>query len=292
MPKEDKNSLAQLQAYFTKQLTLSHAERAASQESAVSQKSTADKKPPAESNPLPSLLVASNFTPEQLINIYRNNFVMSLRELLEQLFPVTQALVGTAYFTQTSQQFIQHCPLEEPHLNHYGGHFVSFIEELKALEHMPFVAQMAQLEWHLDRISHIYYQPNFNFDKLAQIGEEQYLNIHFNLSETCHLQTSSMDLIALHKDVSAASKTSPDTNQTNYQKLSYILVLQNQQGESALMPLNHQHWVWLSGLQNGFTLAQLCGIENTEITSLMAQITDWIALGCIDGFNLTADSQP
>ena len=99
-----------------------------------------------------------------------------------------------------------------------------------------------------------------------------------------------MDLITLHKDLSAPQRTdaNPDigTKEANYQQQSYILVLQNQQGESALMPINHQHWVWLTGLRNGLTVAQLCNIGNTDIASLMAQITDWIALGCIDGFSL------
>jgi len=270
-------SLAQLQAQFAKQLTLPQTKPVAEDE-----------------HPLSSQLVASNFRPEQLISIYRNNFVISLRELLEQLFPITQALVGNDYFTQASRQFIQSCPLIQPHLNQYGGDFVGFLEELKALEKMPFVVQMAQLEWHLDRISHIYYQPNFDFDGLAQIGEDQYLNIHFSLANTCHLQTSSMDLIALHKDLSVSQKNSlsASTEDVNYQQESYILALQNQQGESALMPISQQHWAWLTGLKNGLTLVELCAIKNTDIAPLMAQITDWIALGCIDGFSLQEKTQP
>ena len=283
MPKINRHSLAQLQAHFTKHLTLGKT---------TNQSQTADQEPAAESDALPSLLVKSHFSPEQLINIYRNNFVISLRELLEQLFPVTQALVGNDYFTQTSRQFINDCPLQEPHLNDYGGNFVSFLDGLKALEQMPFIAQMAELEWHLDRISHIYHEPNFDFEGLAKIGEAKYLNIHFVLADTCHLQTSSMDLIALHTDLSEPKKNNPGTQEANYQQQSYILVLQNHQGESALMPVNHQHWRWLTGLKNGFTLAQLYNIEKTDIASLMAQITDWIALGCIDGFSLRADTQP
>lgn len=275
MPKENRPNLTQLQAYFTKHLILGQ---------------TTDQEPTAESDELLSLLVKSHFSPEQLINIYRNNFVISLRELIAQLFPITQALVGNEHFTQTSGQFINDCPLKEPRLNHYGGHFVSFLDQLKALEPVPFIAQMAELEWHLDRISHIFHQPNFDFSELAKIGETQYLNIHFVLADTCHLQTSSMDLIALHKNLSEPKKTNPNTQEKNYQQQSYILVLQNHQGESALMPINRQHWTWLMGLKHGFTVTQLCDIENTDITSLMAQITDWIALGCIDNFRLKADT--
>ena len=276
------NSLAQLQACFTKQLTLK-----------VS-KSTGNQKPKTKLDSLTHLLIESHFTPEQLINIYRSNFIISLRELLENLFPITQALVGNEYFTQTSRQFINDCPLKEPHLNYYGSNFVYFLKGLKALEHMPFVAQMAQLEWHLDRISHIYHQPNFDFDGLTQISEDQYMNIHFKLAETCHLQASSINLIALHKDLSAGQDPSlqGDIKEPNYQQQSYILVLQNHHGESALMPINLQHWTWLNGLKNGLTLAQLCETLNTDIASLMAQITDWIALGCINGFSLIADTQP
>ncbi|MFT7375971.1 MAG: hypothetical protein ACI9EP_001548, partial [Oceanospirillaceae bacterium] len=100
-------------------------------------------------------------------------------------------------------------------------------------------------------------------------------------------------LIALHKDFSEPQNTSlqGETKEPNYQQQSYILVLQNHQGESALMPTSQQHFAWLTGLKNGLNLAQLCNIENSDITSLMLQITDWIALGCIDGFSLRADTQ-
>jgi len=50
------------------------------------------------------------------------------------------------------------------------------------------------------------------------------------------------------------------------------------------MALTPQQWEWLMGLEKGHTLAQLCELKNTQLPVLMAQITDWIALGCIDDF--------
>ena len=268
-------TLAQLQACFAQQLLLKPADTSSDHESAAS------------FSPLASLLAPSQFTPAQLVSIYRNNFIISLKQLLQQLFPVTQTLVGRDYFIQTSAQFIHQCALKEAHLNHYGSQFVSFLEQLNALEAMPFVVQMAALEWHLDRISHIYYEPNFDFTRLAQVDEDDYLNIQFTLASSCELLTSNINLIALHADLSAATRDAIKlTNVAHYQQPSYILVLQNQNGESALMPLSLQHWSWLTGLKNNFSLAQLCAIEQTDLTSLITQITDWIALGCIDGFSL------
>ena len=73
---------------------------------------------------------------------------------------------------------------------------------------------------------------------------------------------------------------------------SYILVLRNQQGNSALVPalvpLNHQCWMWLQGLKNSRSLSQLCNMDNTDLSVLMNQITDWIALGCMNGFSSKA----
>jgi hypothetical protein len=267
-------NLAQLQTYFANQLV--------------------PKKPAslAELDPLSDLLVDSHFTPTQVFNIYRNNFLISLSDMLEQIFPITQVLVGYDYFTHISRDFVYSVPLKQPHLNDYGSIFVNFLRQLKALEKMQFVGQMAELEWHLDYISHIYYKPDFDFKSLAKISEEHLLNIQFRLSDTCHLQTSKLDLIALHKDLSRAQKLSKSTTITavTYQQQSYILGLQNHLGEAALMPLDQRHWTWLIGLQNGLTLAQLCDLENTDLNLLIAQIKDWIALGCIDGFSINSSS--
>jgi hypothetical protein len=271
-------NLAQLQACFAQQLLLMPAEAGSDHELAVN------------FSPLANLLAPSQFTPAQLINLYRNNFIISLKQLLEQLFPVTQALVGRDYFIQTSGQFIHQCALKEAHLNHYGSQFVTFLEQLNALEAMPFIAQMAAMEWHLDRISHIFHEPHFDFNGLAQVAADNYLNIQFNLASSCQLLTSNMNLIALHSDLSVTTADAIElTNEAHYQQVSYILVLQNQNGESALMPLSLQHWRWLTGLKNNLSLAQLCAIEQTDLTTLMMQITDWIALGCIDSFSLTTN---
>ena len=271
-------NLAQLQACFAQQLLLTPAEAGSDHELAVN------------FSPLANLLAPSQFTPTQLINLYRNNFIISLKQLLEQLFPVTQALVGRDYFTQTSGQFIHQCALKEAHLNHYGSQFVTFLEQLNALEAMPFIAQMAAMEWHLDRISHICYEPRFDFNGLAQVATIDYLNLQFNLASSCELITSNINLIPLHNNLSTATSDAIELfNAGHYQQLSYILVLQNQYGESALMPLSLQHWRWLTGLKNNLSLAQLCAIEQTDLTSLMMQITDWIALGCIDSYSLTTN---
>lgn len=272
------NDLAKLQACLAQSLHCKLSEHTLDQDTCV------------EVDLLSNLLVDSHFTSEQLISIYRNNFVMSLKEMLEQIFPVTQALIGDAYFAYVSRQFIHDCPLIEPHLNLYGGAFISFLRGLKALNNMPFVAQMAELEWHLDRIGHIYYVPKFDFHRLSKVDESQVMEIHFSLAATCYLLSSEMNLIDLHKDLSVTKKpTSVDSiDEDSYREQSYILVLQNQQGDSAVMPLNRKHWGWLQGLKNGFSLSQLCECEHTQISPLMAQITDWIALGCIDGFSSKA----
>ena len=110
-------TLAQLQACFAQQLLLTPADTS-SNSHAVGTFKPLDN--PLDS-PLDSLLAPSTFTPAQLINLYRNNFIISLKQLLQQLFPVTQTLVGHDYFVQASGQFIHQCALKEAHLNHYAA---------------------------------------------------------------------------------------------------------------------------------------------------------------------------
>lgn len=252
--------------------------------------------PHAEANAslqrLSQQLAPTDFTPEQLLAVYRNNFVVSLKQVLAQLFPVTQALVGEAFFTQTSRQFVLTQALEQPHLDTYGGLFVDYLSQLKALEKMPFITKMAEVEWQLDRIGHIYYQPKFDFNSLQQVPQEHHLNTIFSLSSTCHLVAANMDLIQLHQHLAPTADGSQAslTETCDYQQQCQLMILQNQQGESALMAVQALHWQWLKGLENGLTLDQLCAIPHTELAQLMTQITDWIALGCIDGFTVSSST--
>jgi len=78
--------------------------------------------------------------------IHRNNFVASLVDAMAEAFPVTQAIVGDAFFRTMARQRVLADPPRSPMIAGYSDGFARFVAEYPAAAAVPFLAPVAQLE--------------------------------------------------------------------------------------------------------------------------------------------------
>ncbi|GAB3487492.1 HvfC/BufC family peptide modification chaperone [Marinomonas epiphytica] len=86
---------------------------------------------------------------EVRLNVYRNNVVVSLVEALADIFPVTQTLVGEAFFKAMAREYVLTNPPQSPIISQYGDTFSDFIYQFEAVKSLPFLANLAALEYSL-----------------------------------------------------------------------------------------------------------------------------------------------
>ena len=92
-------------------------------------------------------MAAGGLTPERRLGIYQNNALGSLAAVLAAAFPVTERLVGTRFFGAVARQFAAAHPPEQPQLLAYGALFPAFLAGLKAAAGLPYLGDVARLEW-------------------------------------------------------------------------------------------------------------------------------------------------
>lgn len=83
--------------------------------------------------------------------IYRNTVLSGLHEALRLSYPVTERLVGADFFRQTAIEFARRMPPREPVLARYGAAFPDFLATLPSLGDLPYIADVATLEWAVDQ---------------------------------------------------------------------------------------------------------------------------------------------
>ncbi|MCA1449838.1 putative DNA-binding domain-containing protein [Ensifer sp. IC3342] len=93
------------------------------------------------------LLARGRFDPARRLNIYRNNTLVSLTTTLKAVFPVTVRLLDERYFSYVANCFIRSSPPQEPRLSRYGAGFAAFLARFEGTAHMPFVSEVARIEW-------------------------------------------------------------------------------------------------------------------------------------------------
>lgn len=86
--------------------------------------------------------------------IYRNNVHAGLAAVLEARYPVIRRLVGDAFFRALALAFLRRQPPRSPVLARYGGGFARFLRQFEPVRTLPYLPDMAALEWARHRAHH------------------------------------------------------------------------------------------------------------------------------------------
>ncbi|MDV6254196.1 DNA-binding domain-containing protein [Vibrio sp. EA2] len=91
------------------------------------------------------------FSADERIQIYRNNFIISLSEVLSTTYPMLEALLGKECFAQIARQHVLTHPLEEGQVAYYGEGFYDTIRLFENVtSQVPYSMEVARFEWAMD----------------------------------------------------------------------------------------------------------------------------------------------
>lgn len=98
--------------------------------------------------PIPAVLTTWNGSdPAVRFAVYRNNIIVSLIDALADTYPVTQELVGKEFFRAMARLFVGAEPPRSRVLAFYGESFPAFIEYFPPAASVPYLADVARLEF-------------------------------------------------------------------------------------------------------------------------------------------------
>jgi len=87
-------------------------------------------------------------------DVYRNNVAVSLAEALATGFPVIEKLVGAEFFRAMARVFSRAHPPASPVLMLWGEAFPGFLEHFPPVASLPYLADVARLEYALREAYH------------------------------------------------------------------------------------------------------------------------------------------
>ncbi len=79
--------------------------------------------------------------------VYRNNVAVGLIEALRSTYPVVDRLVGREFFTAMARAHAFDRPPDSPVLLAYGANFPAFVAGFGPAAGLPYLADVARLEW-------------------------------------------------------------------------------------------------------------------------------------------------
>ncbi len=225
---------------------------------------------------LSALNVSGPFAPEQLLQLYRNNFYISLTEYLQACYPVALALVGEEFFAQLAKAFIRLQPLEEASLERYGSRFPAFVAACEQARQVPYLADIVQLEWLLETAKACTDQAPFPFEALSRLTPEQQSLLAFDLADGIGLIESDFPIFSIWQGVSSGNLDTIDMSHAEQ-----LLVRPTQPGAAELISISPQHYRLLEGCRTGTALTAMELPDDFQ-----QQLEAWISQGIINNYHL------
>lgn len=131
-------------------------------------------------------VVSNHFSDSQRLQIYRNNFVISVSDVLAATYPLTLTLVGEECFAQLARHHVLNTPPQSGDISEYGEGFDKVIEHFPAVvEAAPYLENMIQYEWHKDALMRAEPKPvtteQYPLAALSSVPEHQHGELVFHL---------------------------------------------------------------------------------------------------------------
>lgn len=99
-------------------------------------------------------IVEDHFSSESRIQIYRNNFIFSLCDVLKATYRHTVSLVGHECFEQLAKRYIITTPPISGDVNRYGDEFwLIFSQFNEVVKAAPYLEDVARLEWQAEQLA-------------------------------------------------------------------------------------------------------------------------------------------
>ena len=153
--------------------------------------------PMVAQHPLHAEINAGKLTPLKRLNIYQHNTKTTLTNALASLYPVVSNIVGAPFFLALAAQYIAATPSRSGDLHDYGANFADFFSGYAPLDELPYLADVAKLEWRWHVAFHAANAAAFDVTRLQKIPAEAVGALQFRLSPTVSLITSAYPLLQI-----------------------------------------------------------------------------------------------
>ncbi len=236
---------------------------------------------------IPSDMLAENqnYSAQTAIDIYRNNYRGNLHDTLAGAYPVIAQLVGEGFFRLMTREFIAKNLSRSGNLHHYGEQMPGFIEGFKPAQGLPYLSDVAKLEWDCHRAYFADDAAPFDIGKLAQISPEQYANLTLHIHPACQVVCSRYPVSAIWH---AHQSDLPDDFSIDLASGASIVLVYRGDGVVLVNDISEADAKWIQGIQAGATLGNVTDETLHEFPDfdLQAALVNLIALGVLTDITL------
>jgi len=199
--------------------------------------------------------LADGYSRADRISIYRRTIRTNYRNALGATYPVVRRVVGAPFFDAAVDAYVEACPSRSGDLNEYGATFGEFLGQYEPASRLPYLPDVARLEWAIDEVNRAAdscTSPDDVLRTLAALPPERLPALRLRMAPSCRLIASSFPVLRIWQvnqrdhagDLAVDFDTMPDR-----------LRIRREPAGVALDRIDAGSFAWLAALMGGATLA-------------------------------------
>lgn len=190
--------------------------------------------------------------PAARLRIYRNHYLVTLAEALAATYPVVARLVGERCFAGLAREFVMLSPPNGPCLFEYGGGFPLYLAAVPTLHTLPYLPDVARLEWAINAASHAPDAPALSVATLARLPNSCFAGLAFTLHPSSRIVASRYPIDRIWR----ANQAGADPEETIALDAggARILIHRDEEGDAVWRRLSRAEFLFLRALRAGRTL--------------------------------------
>ena len=117
----------------------------------------------------------------------RDNFWTATEEALSRIYGVVRKLVGDQFFTLMVDHFLRSFPPRHGNVHQLGGDLPAFLHDFSPVSNLPYLSDIARLEWVYHQVFHAAPAKPFNTRALTKVAVADIPQLHFKMATTSQL---------------------------------------------------------------------------------------------------------
>jgi hypothetical protein len=218
------------------------------------------------------------------LSLYQTNIIATLQKALKAIYPTCLKLVGKDFFIRMMSAYIEVTPSISPDLNLYGESFADFIQQFEPANTLPYLSDVARLEWAWHSV---YTSPDhlpFDFEKLASHYANGPQTIIFHLPAGAILLSTPYPTHLIFE--TNLDGYDGDTTITLREDETFYYLIWRHQLDRRMDVLSVVEWQVLSWIRAALTLGELCGRVAIAFPAIDMGVVlpQFVSQGWIGGF--------
>lgn len=131
---------------------------------------------------LDGVILDGRFPAERLFQVYRNNFWIATEDALSGIYGVVKQLVGDQFFRVLVDHFLRNYPPRYGNVLQLGCDLPVFLCDFKLTAGLPYLSDIARLEWAYHQVFHAHDSAPFDIRSLGSIVPDKIPLLRFRLA--------------------------------------------------------------------------------------------------------------